>query len=49
MMIADYDRLPSKRVAVDDREMFTVDVGDGPAGVLVHASPVSSLEFRPVV
>ena len=49
MTIADYDRLPSKRVAVDGGEMFTVDVGHGPAVVLVHGSPVSSLEFRAVI
>jgi haloalkane dehalogenase len=49
MTIADYDRLPSKRVAVDGGEMFTVDVGHGPAVVLVHGSPVSSLEFRTVI
>ena len=49
MTIADYDRLPSRRVAVDGGEMFTVDVGHGPAVVLVHGSPVSSLEFRAVI
>ena len=49
MRIAEYDRLPSRRVAVDGGEMFTTDVGDGPAVVLVHGSPVSSLEFRAVI
>ena len=49
MTIADYDRLPSKRVAVGGGELFTVDVGHGPAVVLVHGSPVSSLEFRAVI
>jgi haloalkane dehalogenase len=49
MTIADYDRLPSKRMAVGGGEMFTVDVGHGPAVVLVHGSPVSSLEFRATI
>lgn len=49
MEIAEYDRLPSKRIAVDGGEMFTIDVGDGPTVVLVHGSPVSSLEFRAVI
>jgi haloalkane dehalogenase len=49
MRIADYDRLPAKRVEVDGGEIFAVDVGDGPAVLLVHGSPVSSLEFRAVI
>ena len=49
MTIADYDALPSARVPVDGGEMFTVDVGRGPAVVLVHGSPVSSLEYRAVI
>lgn len=49
MKIAEYDRLPSRRVAVDGGEMVAVDVGEGPAVVLVHGSPVSSLEYRALI
>jgi haloalkane dehalogenase len=49
MDLAQYDRLPARRVAVDGGEMFTIDAGRGPAVVLVHGSPVSSLEFRSVI
>src|SRR5436190_760184 len=45
----EYDRLPFKRVGVDGGEMFTIDAGDGDAVVLVHGSPVCSLEFRAVL
>jgi haloalkane dehalogenase len=47
--VADYDRLPSRRVPVAGGELFTIDVGEGPTVVLVHGSPVSSLEFRGVI
>src|SRR5437764_12874865 len=49
MSIAEFDGLPSRRVAVDGGEMFTVDTGQGPPVVLVHGSPVSSLEFRATI
>jgi pimeloyl-ACP methyl ester carboxylesterase len=49
MHIAEYDQLPSRRVPVDGGEMFSIDVGSGPAVVLVHGSPVSSLEFRATI
>lgn len=31
MDIAEYDQLPSRRVATDGGEMFSIDVGGGPA------------------
>ncbi|MCV7287796.1 alpha/beta fold hydrolase [Mycolicibacterium wolinskyi] len=46
MDIAEYDQLPSRRVAVDGGEMFSIDAGTGPVVVLVHGSPLFSLEFR---
>ena len=49
MDIADFDQLPSRRVAVDGGEMFSIDAGGGPAVVLVHGSPVFSLEFRATI
>jgi haloalkane dehalogenase len=49
MDIAEYDRLPSRRVAVDGGEMFSIDAGTGPAVVLVHGSPLFSLEFRATI
>jgi haloalkane dehalogenase len=49
MELAEYDRLPSKRIAVDGGEMFAIDAGRGPTVVLVHGSPVSSLEFRAII
>src|SRR5947209_10993342 len=39
----------SLRVPVDGGEMFTVDSGEGPPVLLVHGSPVSSLEFRATI
>jgi haloalkane dehalogenase len=36
-------------VAVDGGEMFSIDAGSGPAVVLVHGSPVFSLEFRATI
>lgn len=49
MKIAEYDQLPSRRVAVDGGEMFSIDAGSGPAVVLVHGSPLCSLEFRTTI
>ncbi len=49
MNLAEYDRLPSTRVPVDGGEMFVIDAGEGPAVVLVHGSPVSSLEYRALI
>jgi pimeloyl-ACP methyl ester carboxylesterase len=49
MDIAEYDQLPSRRVAVDGGEMFSIDAGSGPAVVLVHGSPLFSLEFRATI
>ena len=39
----------SLRVPVDGGEMFTVDSGEGPPVLLVHGSPVSSLEYRATI
>jgi haloalkane dehalogenase len=47
--LADYDRLPSRRFATDEGEVFSIDAGYGPAVVLVHGSPVSSLEYRAAI
>lgn len=49
MDIAKYDQLPSRRVAIDGGDMFSIDAGSGPAVVLVHGSPLFSLEFRATI
>jgi haloalkane dehalogenase len=49
MDLAEYDRLPSRRISVDSGEIFTIDVGSGPTVLLVHGSPLSSLEWRAVI
>src|SRR5256885_1592669 len=49
MNVSEYDQLPSRRSPVPNGEMFAVEVGTGPVVVLVHGSPVSSLEFRTVI
>jgi haloalkane dehalogenase len=49
MDIAEYDQLPARRVVVDGGEMFSIDAGSGPAVVLVHGSPLFSLEFRATI
>ena len=49
MDLAEYDRLPGRRIAVDSGEIFTIDVGRGPTVLLVHGSPLSSLEWRAVI
>ncbi len=49
MSLAAYDQLPVRRIAVDGEEICSIDTGHGPAVVLVHGSPVSSLEYRAVI
>jgi haloalkane dehalogenase len=49
MDVAEYDQLPSRCVSVDGGEMFAIDAGSGPAVVLVHGSPLFSLEFRATI
>jgi pimeloyl-ACP methyl ester carboxylesterase len=49
MSIAVFDQMCSRRVAVDGGEMFTIDTGEGPPVLLVHGSPVSSLEYRATI
>ena len=49
MSVAEFDRMRSLRVPVDGGEMFTVDSGEGPPVLLVHGSPVSSLEYRATI
>jgi haloalkane dehalogenase len=49
MDVAEYDRLPARRVAVDDGVIFSIDAGSGPPVVLVHGSPLFSLEYRSTI